>query len=426
MKPEELVKYLEAKNQDDIMHDVPEVQMSDDQQTPDFKPMDPKMATGQMPGIPALPGLNMAEGGEVESPLIVKLREMMMGKPIMADVDTLNQANSVDPSTSTVQGMAKGGVVQNIKDFVKKTYEKAQKGPLVPDSTLQGFQNMTKKPPQPPVPTPPPQNMADGGVAFNPQSGLPPVDQYYDQQHQQANQYSPADQAALQQQLLAQRQSLGSRGAQALGGFADALMQGVARSGNPGFKQGIVDQQDKAIQQAQSILPEARQANLQNLKVNEDIDKTNPTSAVSQYVQRLYGPLNKTLGLPQGLGNEEQLGNITKTAAEVEKAKSEAALAGATLGLNREKHNTEVQHQKAEEAAKTEDLKLKGTEDRRKQLEEVAKHPLLHPINAFNASKELADGISASPAPSITSKAEYDALPPGTQYTFNGVPHRKK
>ena len=127
---------------------------------------------------------------------------------------------------------------------------------------------------------------------FNPKAGLPPVppvrpqlttplvpptpqgyqiapnpavgqaQDYIQGQKEAYNQYGPEQQLALQQALQQKYGGLQGKGSVALGGLADAIMQGVARAGNPGFEEKIIGQQQANIKQATEAMQKAREANI--------------------------------------------------------------------------------------------------------------------------------------------------------------------
>ncbi len=433
MKPDELVKYLQMQD--------PETHL----------PMDSKMVTGQMPGVPALPGMSeddghsmvkspypplegsgpneeeelFSDGGPVsvssgtstnadmpqESPIIVKLRELLMGKKgdIAADQNQVQKANEVDNlyCHGGSVSYSNGGMVDKVKEHLSKLYDKAKKGPMVNDSTLAGFQNLVSSPtaqgqvpPQDPgyamggFPNDPllsqPSNFAQAlqGPQFDPKAGLPPVApapapvappvqpqaaapispiqdkpqispngvnpaaQYFAGQHNAVNQYGPEQQLALQKALIQQRSGLAGRAPVALGGLADALMQGVARAGNPGFADRIQGQQNELAKEQISGLENAGKTNKENVEANAQIDAMDPRSQLSKVAQDSYGPLLLKNGFKpqqvQGM-SAKNIADLTGKTVEALKAESEAKMATAALGLHQLELNNNIRHQGVEE-----------------------------------------------------------------------------
>ncbi len=456
MKPDELVKYLQMQD--------PETHL----------PMDSKMATGQMPGVPALPGMSedsghsrvkspypplegsgpneeeelFSDGGQVsvssgtstnadmpqESPIIVKLRELLMGKKgdLMADQNQVQKADQVDNSycSGGKVGYSDGGTVDKVKDYLSKAYGKAKKGPMIPDSTLAGFQNLVSSPTAQ-APTPPQApGMAMGGFSddpllspapanfaqalnpasipqptFNPRAGLPPTPppapvapvqpqaatpvisptgptpqiapngvnpaaQYFQGQHNAINSYGPEQQLALQKALIQQRSGLAGRAPVALGGLADALMQGVARAGNPGFADRIQGQQNELAKEQIGGLENAGKTNKENVEANAQIDAMDPRSVLSQTIQKSYGKLLKGF-TPDQIANmsAKNISDITGKSVDTLKAESEAKMAAATLGLHSAELQNNIRHQGVEEGLNKE-----------AKVQEAGKELAAHPI----------------------------------------------
>ena len=500
MKPDELIKYLQ--NQDPMTN----------------LPMSPDMATGQMPGVPALPGMSndsghsmvkspypplegsgpneeeelFADGGIVpdsttpeaepeESSIILKLREMLMGKngDVMSDQNQVQKANAVDNS------YADGGIVSKVKDYVSKQYDKAKKGPMIDDSTLQGFQNLVSSPtaqsvppqtngyaaggfPTDPLLTP---GAADFGQAlnpsaipqpsFDPRAGLPPMppappqapiqppvqapisqnrentllspqrdnvpNPYFAQQKAQLNKYGPEQQLAFVQSLQKQRSGLAGTGAVALGGLADALMQGVARAGNPGYADRIRGQQNQYAKEQIDALEGANKSNKENIEGNAQIDSMNPTSQLSKVAQNSYGPLLIKNGFKpqqvQGM-SAKNIADLTGKTVDALKAESEAKMAAATLGLHQQEAANTVRHQKTEEEL-AQEARVQSAG------KELSEHPIQRMLGILPGQSGLekmvngGESVNQPAAPQINSQVEYDSLPKGAVFMWNGKQGRK-
>ncbi len=497
MKPDELIKYLQ--NQDPMTN----------------LPMSPDMATGQMPGVPALPGMSQdsghsmvkspypplegsgpneeeemfADGGIVpdattpeseptESPIILKLRELLMGKKgdLMADQNQVQKADAVDNS------YANGGMVDKMKDYVSKAYGKAKKGPMIDDSTLQGFQNLVSSPTAQGVP-PQTNGYASGGFPtdpllmpgpadfgqalnpasipqpqFDPKAGLPPTppvvppqvpvnppvkvpvqpsaapqpvqgaNPYFAQQKAELGKYGPEQQLALVQALQKQQNGLGGRVPVALGGLADALMQGVARAGNPGFADRIQGQQNNQAAQQISALENAGKVNKENLEGNAQIDSMDPSSQLSKVAQNSYGPLLIKNGFKpqqvQGM-SAKNIADLTGKTVEALKAESEAKMAAATLGLHQQEAANTVRHQKTEEEL-AQEARVQSAG------KELSEHPIQRVLGILPGQSGLEkmvnggnDSTNQPAAPQINSQVEYDSLPKGAVFMWNGKQGRK-
>lgn len=323
------------------------------------------------------------------------------------------------------QGLKSGfnSQLDEVKNYLMGLYNKAQQGPLVKDSTLSGLENMIK---QQQVPTPPPEGYANGGlvpdqeppIQFNPQAGLPPppqiqtqapqmpisapnpINHYLDSQKQQLNKFGPEQQLALSQALIKQRQSPGALGAVALGGIGDAISSVGGRSTN--YMGNIQDQQNKLAGEQTSALEKAGSQNIQRTEANQKLDAMDPRSELSKVAQQTWGPLLAQNGFkPDQIANmpASSIAALTGQSVEALKAKAEAEMAKASLGLNTQRASEEVRHNIQGENIAKGNLEAKNEEDRRKNLQNLTSpvNAMLHPVNAWSASKEL-NSIATNPA----------------------------
>jgi len=208
---------------------------------------------------------------------------------------------------------------------------------------------------------------------FNPKAGLPPTSpapqvspvvnpptpqgfnpipnpaigqasDYINQQKELVNQFGPQQQLELQQQLAAKYGGLQGKGASALGGLADALMQGVARAGNPGFQQRIMGAQQADIARQTEAMQKAREANIQNVEMGEKLDAQNPKSPLSQLTQSSYKPLMSRLGYHDLSGmSAAQIETVAKVAAEFGGKEMERLWQQARLAVEQNMKNKEIQ-----------------------------------------------------------------------------------
>lgn len=133
--------------------------------------------------------------------------------------------------------------------------------------------------------------------------GMPPgigadeLSPYINQQKTAMGKYGPDQQMALEKSLMDQRNSLGYKVADAGKGFADALMQGVARAGNPGWQQQFENQNMAQGQEQLGVMEKAHAQNLQDTQANMQMDMMNPSSAVSKSYQQAATPIFKQMGI---------------------------------------------------------------------------------------------------------------------------------
>lgn len=138
-------------------------------------------------------------------------------------------------------------------------------------------------PPQVPLPAPPPQDLS--ALLAQRKAATDP--------------YGPEQQMAVAQDIEKRRGSLGRVIPQAMGGLADALMQGVARAGPSNFQSNIVNQQnlrDKAVQDAlEKAYGQKKEQNAIDLKMSG----YSPSSAISKSGQDTNRFILKQAGMPE-------------------------------------------------------------------------------------------------------------------------------
>jgi hypothetical protein len=132
--------------------------------------------------------------------------------------------------------------------------------------------------------------------------GMPPgigsdeIMRYIQQQKGQLNKFGPQQQVDLENNLINQRNSFGSKLTSGLKGFGDALMQGVARAGNPGWQQQYENQQMAQGQEQLGTLQKAHEGQIQQTKMGMDLDMANPTSSISKAYKESFIPIFEKLG----------------------------------------------------------------------------------------------------------------------------------
>lgn len=146
-------------------------------------------------------------------------------------------------------------------------------------------------PPQPATPPPSPKlpGMPPGVTADQ-------ITPYLTNLKSQMNQYGPQAQMNLQRQTLADRNSFGNRLTSGLKGFGDALMQGVARAGNPGWQQAYESQQDERAREQMANLQKAGETNLQQTEAGMKMDMMRADSPISKSYQESFAPIFSKMG----------------------------------------------------------------------------------------------------------------------------------
>lgn len=387
-----------------------------------------------------------ADGGIVES-----LRNLMGRKEsIESGKKEAITANNIDPvitSSNTASGYAQGGLVQEenpnafykqvgeatsqginhdmdaVKDFLMQMFGKAQNGPVVEDSTLgtqdTGLQGLANKAAGTPS-NAPSRGYADGGevlddvqgvpsqpppIQFDPTVGLPPtpppqapvqapntaITDYLSQQKAAIGQYGPEQQMAVSKAILGQQNGLRGSLANAGAGLGDAIVQGVARAGNPGFQQNLQNRQDKQAELQLNALKGAREANIQNIEQGQKLDAMDPNSKLSKASQQSNGLFLSALGfdpktismmsasqIPEAISTIKDLGIKDRELAVARfKAQIEANQLAETS-----RHNVAEEKNKGKELVETAkehgvQAGLKGEEIRTGELEKAAAVPFL-------------------------------------------------
>jgi hypothetical protein len=181
-------------------------------------------------------------------------------------------------------------------------------------------------------------------------------------------------------------------------GIGDAIASIGGRT--PGAAKDVQEMMNKR-RDAQMQLPEQMsKLGQQRYELSRKLQADNPNSPLSKSAQRTYDGDLRSLGFtPEEIANMNftNIGEATKTGADIGKIKAEMkmkavelGLKGKELGLKGQEIAETGRHDLAEEGAKGEELTAKAQE-------ETAKHPLLHPFNAMRASNALAKAGGAVP-----------------------------
>lgn len=283
-------------------------------------------------------------------------------------------------------------------------------------------------------PPPPPTDMAGSGeqAAMSGQDsnekiadshpGLQPgaLDQYIQGQESQVDRWGPEKQAALMEHLQKSYKSPGAILAKGGATLADAIMQGVARAGNPGNLAAINEREDKTLNRAAEMGKSLQEQNLAGIKEKEGLESQSPNTALGganlpaiQAVARMY-KMEPAQVQAMMKSNPQTalklLDQVGQFATGQMKAQIEQTMK--LLEIQVQQSNAQAMQGIAREGKQTEAQKVK-----QEGLKEVANHPFLHPVNAWKANEEMANGVAGSAQPQkIGSRAQFDALLSGTQF----------
>lgn len=265
---------------------------------------------------------------------------------------------------------------------------------LTPGTSTQQAPVAVQPPPPPPAAAPQPAPAAAmnqpppvaAPAKPSPQlPGMPPgitPDQlagYLNQQKGSIDQYGPQAQMQLQQSLNDRRNSLGYKISDAGKGFADALMQGVARAGNPGWQNQFEGQENQYGADQMNALRGAHEGSIKNVEAKMSLDKMNPNSVLSKTAQQNYAPLFQELGYPankiQGM-SAANIDSALNLMTQYGGKKMEARIKEYDLEIEKMRTMGTLSHQGAEE-------RMAKEKNQQEALSEYSKMPwysrMMHP-----------------------------------------------
>ncbi len=357
--------------------------------------------------------------GEIDQELIEKSRIQDAGNIIHED-----------------DNAAQGGLVMSdyedpklLNGLTPGTSQQTTPAPIPQAPPMTPPPSMSQAAPQipPPMPQVPPPQLP----------GMPPhvtpddLEQYLGKAKSSMNTYGPEAQMALQDQTLKDRNSWQNRLTSGAKGFADALMQGVAGAGNPGWQQQFENQQDRQAAERMGTLKGANEANIQRTSANMNIDRMSPDSALSKAAQETYAPLFEKLGYPEeaikkmsnteiqnamqlmaAYGGKEKEAMIKEYELEIERARMAQA-------AGKQSSEEELAHQKMQVDAASEILK-------RGENSKFLGIPI--PFTSEVPQKEktaarkvLMNQVQGTPQFKTEEEAEAAGLPDGTPVVIGGV-----
>lgn len=223
--------------------------------------------------------------------------------------------------------------------------------------------------PPSPIATPPPQNVPRGAFP-----GMPPsvtadeLQGYLSRQKQSLSKYGPEAQMNLQNKTLSDRDSLGSRLTSGAKGLGDALMQGVAGAGNPGWQQQYENRQDQVAREQMDTLQKADDGNLRRTASSMNIDRMDPGHVLSKSSQETYAPLFEKLGYsPESLKGMSgaNIENAIALMAQFGGAEKQALIKEYELEIERARLEAMMGRQASDERMATE--KLASDENRNQE-----------------------------------------------------------
>lgn len=231
---------------------------------------------------------------------------------------------------------------------------------------------------------PPPRIPAEAPITDAPASlpGMPPsitvndLEDYFNKQKSSLDKFGPEDQMAQQDATNARRNSFGYKATEGAKGFADALMMGVARAGDPGFRRDFVNQENQMAQENMNALRGANEANINRTNSNMAIDRMNPGSDLSKIAQQSYAPLFEKLGYEPGALEKMSAANIESALALMAQyggKQIEAMIRQFEADFQRQQFDETLRHNRVTEGAQAAD-------DRRNAAAEILKRDSIIPF----------------------------------------------
>ncbi len=312
------------------------------------------------------------------------LKKLQADKMDMAGADSVD---SVDVSSGSTKNYAGGGPVQSMPE-------------MDPNFMAQLNQGVNMTPPgQAPIPQEagaPPLREVASNLSSMPDTNY---DFYKDLGQDQR--------MALFQQLQTQKRSPGALVAQGLGGLGDAIANSLGGQ-HTTFQNDIVADRDKRQEQELGAFDTQRAQKMQGMEAGEQMKMNDPKHPYAQSLREVLK--SKGISAPSGMSASILL--------KIFPALGEMAYKDATLNLAGAKNAADVDDKrKTRKLDAAKGLSKRGPLDRAKEAI----------MGDSEETKVYKDELAASEdGPQlVSSQAEYDALPSGTEYT-DSTGHTKR
>lgn len=313
-----------------------------------------------------------------------------------------------------------------------------------------GASTTAKSPPIPPqVATPPvmqqPMTPKSAPVAApaaltatprRPLPGMPPsvtpedLKSYLDQKRSKIGKYGADEQYGIEKQNIDNRKGLGYGLASAASTFADGVMQGVARAGNPGFAKALEDQVTNLGADEAGAFERGRKNSMEEVDANSKVDAMDPTSIMSKSYQQAFGPIFQKMGYPADSVMKmpaSQIANLATLSIQYTDAQSQQELKRAMLGVQGMTAKANI----ANQAEQRREAKSKNRVDAAKDLlsksgnARVLGVPIPFTSDVSGKDKEEALGVIRGEMKGNNFDTEEEAaaagLPDGSPVTIGGV-----
>lgn len=306
----------------------------------------------------------MAQGGlvkmdnEESAPEWDRIKNWVMAKDTKYShpvEDMVRRETMKDP-----EHMAQGGVAGRDEELMK--FLQPQGSGMIAPSAV-GLPETPELPiPQPPVTPPIPDPQTQALAPEVPMPPQDPTDASFDDEASKILGNSPESRQAIFERTQEPRavnaiSLLGS-------GLGDAIARSYGRdSGANHMKNtmGVLDAKNKALL---DNAKEGAEFGKQRYGLSQQLQAKDPTSPFSKLNQKAYGPALISAGIPEDKVKFMSAGVISDILGkriDLSKALAEADMAAASLGLNRIKTSSEIQHQRAQEEEARAQTELEAT-----------------------------------------------------------------
>lgn len=294
----------------------------------------------------------------------------------------------------------------------------------------QGTTGITAPPKFNPMASHPASYPATPATPVQPETVVPTNTQgtsdYVNQQQAAIGKYGPEQQLAVEQAIRKGQNSPGSLVGQGLAGLGDAIMQGVGRTGNPGFLKGVQERQQAQGAQQLGAYQRAGTQNMQQVEAKQKLDAIDPKSGLSQSKQNDYAPLLSKLGYSKSAISNLSANGIDSAVSLMTQfggKQIEMMIKQFELGLEAQKVKETGRHNVAEEGAKAEETAGKAAETIVKPptfLDRILGNPTTQ-AQRGGAGNVLAKQAGVEQAPGAVGPLGATTVKDGKSYTWSPV-----
>lgn len=247
--------------------------------------------------------------------------------------------------------------------------------------------------------------IADKVTSSHPMQDFSALDDQVKNDIAQTNQYGPEQEKAVMNNIMQSQNSLPEKFRRGGAALSDALMQGVARAGNPGNLKGIQDEEQNQISTGMNLGPKLQEMSQNQIGMRNKLEEMSSgtplgkamAAALLDIVKTVY-PGKTDADYQKMMANPAATASALGIAAPLLESKAKIKMAEAELGLHRQVAGATEANQQEERRQAA--LKLK------------AEHPIL---NAMGKLDENGGG-----------NFDHSSIPSGTVYKAPDGTMRKK